>query len=113
VAKLQPLRGTHDLLPDDARRHRHVVETALATSALFGYGEIVTPLFELTEVFQRTLGESSDVVSKEMYSFTDRGGEAVTLRPEGTAGVARAFISGGLQQSAHGEVFLSRSDVSL
>ncbi len=100
MAKLQPLRGTHDLLPDDARRHRHVVETALATSALFGYGEIVTPLFELTEVFQRTLGESSDVVSKEMYSFTDRGGEAVTLRPEGTAGVARAFISGGLQQSA-------------
>ena len=99
MAKLQPLRGTHDLLPDDARRHRHVVETALATSALFGYGEIVTPLFELTEVFQRTLGESSDVVSKEMYSFTDRGGEAVTLRPEGTAGVARAFISGGLQQS--------------
>jgi histidyl-tRNA synthetase len=99
VAKLQPLRGTHDLLPDDARRHRHVVETALATSALFGYGEIITPIFEVTEVFQRTLGETSDVVSKEMYSFTDRGGEGVTLRPEGTAGVARAFISGGLQQS--------------
>lgn len=100
MAKLQPLRGTHDLLPDDARRHRHVVETALATSALFGYGEIITPIFEVTEVFQRTLGETSDVVSKEMYSFTDRGGEGVTLRPEGTAGVARAFISGGLQQSA-------------
>lgn len=99
MAKLQPLRGTHDLLPDDARRHRHVVETALATSALFGYGEIITPIFEVTEVFQRTLGETSDVVSKEMYSFTDRGGEGVTLRPEGTAGVARAFISGGLQQS--------------
>jgi histidyl-tRNA synthetase len=99
VAKLQPLRGTHDLLPDDARRHRHVVETALATSALFGYGEIITPIFEVTEVFQRTLGETSDVVSKEMYSFTDRGGEGVTLRPEGTACVARAFISGGLQQS--------------
>ena len=99
MAKLQPLRGTHDLLPDDARRHRHVVETALATSALFGYGEIITPIFEVTEVFQRTLGETSDVVSKEMYSFTDRGGEGVTLRPEGTACVARAFISGGLQQS--------------
>jgi histidyl-tRNA synthetase len=66
---------------------------------LYGCGEIITPIFEFTEVFARTLGETSDVVSKEMYSFTDRGGESLTLRPEGTAGVARALISGGLSQS--------------
>jgi histidyl-tRNA synthetase len=99
VANLQPVRGTHDLLPDEARRHRHVEATALEVASRYGYGEIVTPIFEFTEVFARTLGETSDVVSKEMYSFTDRGGESLTLRPEGTAGVARALISGGLTQS--------------
>jgi histidyl-tRNA synthetase len=99
VSNLQPVRGTHDLLPEDARRHRHVEETAFEIARRYGYGEIVTPIFEFTEVFARTLGETSDVVSKEMYSFTDRGGESVTLRPEGTAGVARALISGGLSQS--------------
>ena len=99
MSKLQPLRGTHDVLPEEARRHRHVVETALAVAGRHGYGEIVTPIFEMTEVFQRTLGESSDVVAKEMYTFADRGGDGVTLRPEGTAGVARAVISGGLQQA--------------
>ena len=99
MANLQPVRGTHDLLPEEARRHRHVEETAFAVAQRYGYGEIVTPIFEFTEVFARTLGETSDVVSKEMYSFTDRGGESLTLRPEGTAGVARALISGGLSQS--------------
>ncbi|WP_028467050.1 histidine--tRNA ligase [Nisaea denitrificans] len=98
MAKLQPVRGTHDLLGEDARRHRHVVETALETAGRYGFSEIQTPIFEFTEVFARTLGETSDVVSKEMYSFTDRGDESITLRPEGTAGVARAFISGGLTQ---------------
>jgi histidyl-tRNA synthetase len=98
MAKLQPVRGTHDLLGEDARRHRHVIETALATAGRYGFSEIQTPIFEFTEVFARTLGETSDVVSKEMYSFTDRGDESITLRPEGTAGVARAFISGGLTQ---------------
>jgi histidyl-tRNA synthetase len=96
---LQPVRGTHDLLPDDARRHRHVEQVALEVAARYGFGEIITPVFEFTEVFSRTLGETSDVVSKEMYSFTDRGGESLTLRPEGTAGVARALISAGLSQS--------------
>ncbi len=98
MAKLQPVRGTHDLLGEDARRHRHVVETALTTASRYGFSEIQTPIFEFTEVFARTLGETSDVVSKEMYTFTDRGGEQITLRPENTAGVARAFISGGLTQ---------------
>jgi histidyl-tRNA synthetase len=99
MAKLQPVRGTHDLLPEDARRHRHIIDTALGTSERYGFGEIQTPIFEFTEVFKRTLGESSDVVSKEMYTFADNGGEEITLRPEGTASVARALISGGLSQS--------------
>ena len=74
-------------------------QSAFDIAQLYGYGEIMTPVFEFTEVFARTLGETSDVVSKEMYSFTDRGGESLTLRPENTAGVARALISGGLSQS--------------
>ncbi len=98
MSSLQPVRGTHDLLPDDSRRHRHVEETARLIAERYGFGEIVTPIFEFTEVFARTLGDTSDIVTKEMYSFTDKGGESITLRPEGTAGVARAFISGGLAQ---------------
>ena len=62
-------------------------------AARYGYGEIATPIFEFTEVFQRTLGETSDIVTKEMYTFADRGGERITLRPENTAGVVRAVIS--------------------
>lgn len=99
MSGLQPVRGTHDLLPEDSRRHRFVEETAFGVAKRYGYGEIVTPIFEFTEVFSRTLGETSDVVTKEMYTFADRSGDSITLRPEGTAGVARAFISGGLTQS--------------
>jgi histidyl-tRNA synthetase len=99
MSSLQPVRGTHDLLPEDCRRHRFVEETVFSVVKRYGYGEIATPVFEFTEVFARTLGETSDVVTKEMYTFTDRSGESITLRPEGTAGVARAFISGGLAQS--------------
>lgn len=98
MAKLQPVRGTHDLLPEQARGHHHVVETARAVAAHYCYATIDTPIFEFTEVFKRTLGETSDVVSKEMYSFEDKGGESITLRPEGTAGVVRAVMSGGLAQ---------------
>ena len=98
MSSLQPVRGTHDLMPDDTRRHRHVEDTAFAMARRYGFGEIVTPIFEFTEVFARTLGETSDVVTKEMYTFADRSGDSLTLRPEGTAGVARAFISGGLAQ---------------
>ncbi len=99
MSKLQPIRGTHDLLPDAMRRHRHVVDTACAVAGRYGYDEMATPVFEATEVFARTLGETSDVVTKEMYSFETKGGDSVTLRPENTAGVARAIISNGLQQS--------------
>jgi len=98
LSSLQPVRGTHDLLPDDARRHRWVNDRARGVAARFGYQEIETPIFEFTEVFKRTLGDVSDIVTKEMYTFTDRGGEQLTLRPEATASVARALVSGGLAQ---------------
>ncbi|SLN09947.1 histidine--tRNA ligase [Oceanibacterium hippocampi] len=107
----QPVRGTHDLLPDDHRRHRHVVDTARAIAERYGHEEVATPIFEFTEIFARSMGETSDVVSKEMYSFEDRGGEGLTLRPEYTAGICRAFISNGLMQNvpfrvfAHGPMF--------
>jgi len=94
VATLQAVRGTHDLLPEAAAKHNHVVATARGLGQAYGYGEIATPIFEQTEVFKRTLGDTSDVVTKEMYTFEDKGGDSVTLRPEGTAAVARAFIAG-------------------
>ena len=99
MKSLQPVRGTHDLLPDAFRRHRHVAGRAKAIAEAYGYLEMATPIFEFTDVFKRTLGDTSDVVSKEMYSFADRGGEEVTLRPENTAGVCRAVMSNGLRQS--------------
>lgn len=98
MSAFQPVRGTHDIFPDESRKHRLVIDVARDIAARYGFGEIATPIFEFTEVFARTLGETSDIVTKEMYSFTDRGGDAITLRPEGTAGVARAVISGGLAQ---------------
>jgi histidyl-tRNA synthetase len=98
MSGLQPVRGTHDLLPEDMRRFRKVADAAARAALCFGYQEIATPIFEFSEVFKRTLGDTSDVVTKEMYTFTDKGGETITLRPENTAGVARALISGGLSQ---------------
>ncbi|WP_295903093.1 histidine--tRNA ligase [uncultured Bdellovibrio sp.] len=97
--KIQRVRGTRDLLPEDSLLFRFVEESAYEKSLLYGYGEIETPIFEFSDVFHRTLGETSDVVNKETYDFTDRGGESLTLRPEGTAGVARAFISEGMMQN--------------
>jgi histidyl-tRNA synthetase len=102
---LQPVRGTRDLIGEDAARHFHVVETARRITGLYGFSEWQTPIFEDTKVFSRTLGETSDVVTKEMYTFDDRGGDSVTLRPEGTAGVCRALITGGLTQTLPQKVF--------
>ncbi|WP_419728703.1 histidine--tRNA ligase [Lichenicola sp.] len=102
---LQPVRGTRDLVGEDQRRHSHVVDTARRVAGLYGFDEWSTPIFEDTRVFSRSLGETSDVVSKEMYSFTDRGGDGITLRPEGTAGVCRALVSNGLTQSLPQKVF--------
>lgn len=96
---LQPVRGTHDLMGEAMRLHRFIVQTAHEISSRYGVAEMMTPVFEFTDVFHRTLGDSSDVVSKETYTFTDRGGESITLRPEFTAGVVRALISNGLTQS--------------
>jgi histidyl-tRNA synthetase len=104
---LQPVRGTQDLLPDAARRHRRVVESARSAAELYGFAEMATPIFEFTEVFARPIGEHTDIVAKEMYTFTDRGGEEVTLRPENTAGVVRSVISNGLAQSVPLKFFYS------
>lgn len=97
--KLQPVRGTHDWLPDDHRKYRFVVETARRWAERYGCEQMDTPIFEFTDVFHRTLGDTSDVVTKETYTFTDRGNESLTLRPEFTAAIARAFITHGMQQS--------------
>src|SRR6266536_1595259 len=104
---LQPVRGTQDLLPEAAGRHRRVIDAARAAAELYGFAEISTPVFEFTEVFARPIGEHTDIVAKEMYSFTDRGGENITLRPENTAGVVRAVLSNGLTQSTPLKFFYS------
>ena len=105
--KLQSPRGTADLMPDEMARHRKVMDTARHLGGRFGFEEMATPIFEFTDVFARPLGEGSDVVTKETYSFTDRGGEGLTLRPEGTAGVVRALISAGLTQTLPQKFFYS------
>ena len=107
----QPVRGTQDMLGDFADRFTHVVETFERVRRLYGFKRIEVPVIEPTAVFARSLGETTDVVSKEMYSFEDRGGDSVTLRPEFTAGIARAYITNGWQQHAplkvatHGPLF--------
>jgi len=111
LTALQPVRGTRDILPDEMRGHRRVVEMARKVAGRYGYQEMSTPIFEFVDVFRRPLGETSDVVSKEMYTFTDRGGDLLTLRPEATAAVARALLSNGLRQHlpckffSHGPMF--------
>ena len=99
ASSLQPVRGTRDLIGEEFRAHHHVIDTARRVTSLYGFEEWATPIFEDTRVFARSLGDTSDVVTKEMYSFTDRGGDSVTLRPENTAGVCRALVSNGLTQS--------------
>jgi histidyl-tRNA synthetase len=107
MPSLQPVRGTQDLLPDVARRHRRVIETARASAELYGFAEMATPIFEFTDVFTRPIGEHTDIVAKEMYTFTDRSGDELTLRPENTAGVVRAVISNGLTQGVPLKFFYS------
>ncbi|MGB1360676.1 MAG: histidine--tRNA ligase [Alphaproteobacteria bacterium] len=103
--KLQKIKGTQDLLQSEMKSHRFVIETARRVASNFGYDSIATPIFESTDVFSRPLGETSDVVTKEMYTFESRGGDSITLRPEGTAGVVRSFIENGLTQSGPFKVF--------
>ena len=85
-------------MPAEMRRHRAVAEAARQVAVCYGYDEIATPIFEFSDVFRRTLGDTTDIVTKEMYTFVDKGGEEVTLRPENTAGVVRAVLSNGLLQ---------------
>jgi histidyl-tRNA synthetase len=103
--KLQSVRGTQDLLPEVQAKHTMITSIARSISERFGYQEMSTPIFEFSEVFKRTLGDASDIVNKEMYTFKDKGDEELTLRPEGTAGIARAFISEGLSQRTPLKVF--------
>ncbi len=105
------IRGTQDMLGESADRFHHVVETFDRVRRLYGFRRIEVPVFESTAVFARSLGESTDVVSKEMYTFEDRGGDSLTLRPEFTAGICRAYLTEGWQQYAplkvatHGPLF--------
>ena len=96
--KFESPRGTHDVLPAEQPLWERVIREAEALCALYGYRRITTPLFEDTGLFTRTSGEGSDIVQKEMYTFTDRGDRSLTLRPEGTAPVARAYIQHGLHR---------------
>ena len=96
---IQPVRGTTDLMPKQKSQMNTVIEKASLVASRYGFQDMETPIFEFTEVFTRPLGESSDVVAKETYSFEDRGRSSLTLRPEGTASVMRALISNGLTQS--------------
>ena len=105
------IRGTQDIFGAEAEAFQHVVETFERVRKLYRFRRIEMPVFEKTEVFSRSIGETTDVVSKEMYSFDDRGGENLTLRPEFTAGIARAYLTNGWQQHAplkvatHGPLF--------
>jgi histidyl-tRNA synthetase len=107
----QRIRGTQDIWGEEADRFQKVVETFERVRRLYAFQRIEVPVFEATEVFARSIGETTDIVSKEMYTFPDRGGDSLTLRPEFTAGICRAYLSEGWQQHApmkvatHGPVF--------
>ena len=105
--KLQPVRGTKDLFGDDVKAFNAIVEVASRRANSYGFNELQTPIFEFSEVFERNLGEASDIVSKEVYKFPDRGDNFLTLRPEFTAGVVRAFLSNGELQQILPQKFFS------
>lgn len=90
------IRGTQDVLPSESSQWQYVEQTAMQVARDYGYREIRTPVFEHTELFQRSVGETTDVVQKEMYTFEDKGGRSITLRPEGTAGAMRLLLEHGL-----------------
>ncbi|WP_294950866.1 histidine--tRNA ligase [Sulfurovum sp.] len=95
---INPLRGMKDLMFEDSQRFVHIITTAITVAKRYGYSYIETPILEETALFRRSVGDSSDIVSKEMYQFEDKGGNDVCMRPEGTAGVVRAFVSGKLDR---------------
>src|SRR5213594_2178635 len=99
---IQAIKGTRDILPDEVGRWQFVEQTAQRVFRRYGFREIRTPIFESTDLFARGIGEGTNIVSKEMYTFTDRGSRSLTLRPENTAPVARAAIEHGLFQKPWG-----------
>lgn len=105
MGKFSPVPGTADIFPDESARYRSIEETGSDVFSRYGYGELRTPTFEYTEVFQRGLGDDTEVVQKEMYTFEDRGGRSLTLRPEGTAGVMRALLSTDVMNGVEQRVF--------
>ena len=94
------IKGTKDVLPKDVHKNQYIEATALDIASKFGYKEIRTPVFEHTELFQRGVGDTTDVVQKEMYTFDDKGGRSITLRPEGTSGAVRSYLENGLCNEA-------------
>ncbi|HTL88683.1 MAG TPA: ATP phosphoribosyltransferase regulatory subunit, partial [Leptolyngbya sp.] len=97
MGSIQATRGTRDILPEEIGNWQRVEAIARETLARAAYQEIRTPIFEQTDLFERGIGETTDVVGKEMYTFKDRGDRSITLRPEGTAGVVRSYIEHGMQ----------------
>ncbi|MEO5366911.1 MAG: histidine--tRNA ligase [Magnetococcus sp. WYHC-3] len=102
---IESIRGTRDILPEDMVRWRYLEQVAEEVFSRYGYRLLRTPLCEKTELFARAVGETTDIVEKEMYTFPDRGGESLTLRPEGTAGVVRAFIQHGKSRELPWKVY--------
>ena len=102
---LKALRGTHDLTPSKMLKHKWVLDTACKVAESYGFMEIATPLIELKDVFTTGLGENSDVVHKEMYVFKDKSGKEITLRPEGTAGILRAYLSQAFPKRPYSKFF--------
>lgn len=94
------IKGTKDVLPKEVHKNQYIEATALDIASKFGYKEIRTPVFEHTELFQRGVGDTTDVVQKEMYTFDDKGGRSITLRPEGTSGAVRSYLENGLCNEA-------------
>ncbi len=96
AANIKAIKGTKDTLPGESYKLQYIEQAALDTAKAYGYHEMRTPVFEYTELFDRSVGETTDVVQKEMYTFNDKGDRSITLRPEGTAGAVRAFLEHGL-----------------
>src|ERR1700722_17852917 len=107
MSKINAPRGTADTLPADSWKWQAIEEIARQIASCYHFAEIRTPIFEYTELFHRGVGETSDVVSKETFTFIDRGGDSITLRPEGTAGVVRAAIENNLiaQEGSRAKVY--------
>ncbi|KAF9897031.1 hypothetical protein BX616_006311, partial [Lobosporangium transversale] len=100
LEQANPVRGMKDRFGDENRRFQWITDNGARLASLYGFEQITTPILEYSQVFERTLGEDSDVVGKELYSFESKGGDRLTMRPEGTAGITRALIS----QKLHNEL---------